>query len=214
VLFYWSLVSQKYSTRSPVLLFWCPSYVENRIWQLSNDVTIWLPTSHLLTTVPFLYFCIFYSFTFSFTLHLYDLTLRLYIYKMNKAMWSIDQLLRGYCKQRPFLGNGSVNTFRGNEYPRNNRVNVGNRVFYMRSMPRCYNRDSWRRLRCTRVEAGSNTSTVTLRVVGGDEKGSLKSETVKYEKTMLARTSSINKRHTRLSSERAPHKNKTVTVEG
>jgi hypothetical protein len=31
----------------------------------------------------------------------------------------------------------------------------------------------------TRVEAGSNTSTVTLRVVGGDEKGSLKTETVK-----------------------------------
>jgi hypothetical protein len=30
------------------------------------------------------------------------------------------------------------------------------------------------------VEAGSNTSTVTLRVVGGDEKGSLESETVKY----------------------------------
>jgi hypothetical protein len=32
----------------------------------------------------------------------------------------------------------------------------------------------------TRVEAGWNTSTVTLRVVGGDEKGSLESETVKY----------------------------------
>jgi hypothetical protein len=32
----------------------------------------------------------------------------------------------------------------------------------------------------TRLEAGSNTSTVTLRVVGGEEKGSLKSETVKY----------------------------------
>jgi hypothetical protein len=31
-----------------------------------------------------------------------------------------------------------------------------------------------------RVEAGSNTSTVTLRVVGGDEKGSLKYEIVKY----------------------------------
>jgi hypothetical protein len=30
------------------------------------------------------------------------------------------------------------------------------------------------------VEAGSNTSTVTLRDVGGDERGSLKSETVKY----------------------------------
>jgi hypothetical protein len=32
----------------------------------------------------------------------------------------------------------------------------------------------------TRVNAGSNTSTVTLRVVGGDKKGSLKSETAKY----------------------------------
>jgi hypothetical protein len=32
----------------------------------------------------------------------------------------------------------------------------------------------------THVEAGSNTSTVTLWVVGGDEKGSLESETVKY----------------------------------
>jgi hypothetical protein len=32
----------------------------------------------------------------------------------------------------------------------------------------------------TCVEAGSNTSTVTLRVVGGDEKGRLKSEIVKY----------------------------------
>jgi hypothetical protein len=32
----------------------------------------------------------------------------------------------------------------------------------------------------SRVEAGSNTPTITLRVVGGDEKGSLESETVKY----------------------------------
>jgi hypothetical protein len=30
------------------------------------------------------------------------------------------------------------------------------------------------------VDAESNTSTMTLGVVGGDEKGSLKSETVKY----------------------------------
>jgi hypothetical protein len=30
------------------------------------------------------------------------------------------------------------------------------------------------------VEAGSNTSTVALRVVGSEEKGSLESETVKY----------------------------------
>jgi aromatic ring hydroxylase len=34
--------------------------------------------------------------------------------------------------------------------------------------------------RITRVEAGSNTSTVTLRVARGDEEGSLKSVTVKY----------------------------------
>jgi hypothetical protein len=32
----------------------------------------------------------------------------------------------------------------------------------------------------TRVEAGSNTSTVALRVVRGEEKGNLESETVKY----------------------------------
>jgi hypothetical protein len=31
-----------------------------------------------------------------------------------------------------------------------------------------------------RVKAGSNTSTVSMRVVGGDENGSLESETVKY----------------------------------
>jgi hypothetical protein len=37
-----------------------------------------------------------------------------------------------------------------------------------------------RKLSYSRVEAGSNTSTVTLRVVEGDEKGSLKSETVNY----------------------------------
>jgi hypothetical protein len=32
----------------------------------------------------------------------------------------------------------------------------------------------------SRVEAGSNTSTVALRVVGGEEKGSLEPEIVKY----------------------------------
>jgi hypothetical protein len=35
-------------------------------------------------------------------------------------------------------------------------------------------------INATRVEAGSNTSTVTLRFVGVDEKGSLKSKTLKY----------------------------------
>jgi hypothetical protein len=48
-----------------------------------------------------------------------------------------------------------------------------------RSVPKVYNRIR-QDPASTRVEAGSNTSTVTLRVVGGDEMGSLKSETVKY----------------------------------
>jgi hypothetical protein len=35
-------------------------------------------------------------------------------------------------------------------------------------------------LKQSHVEAGSNTSTIALRVIGGEEKGSLESETVKY----------------------------------
>jgi hypothetical protein len=45
---------------------------------------------------------------------------------------------------------------------------------------RLYNEDLFKLKLVTHVEAGSDTSTVTLRVVGGDERGSLKSETVKY----------------------------------
>jgi hypothetical protein len=73
-----------------------------------------------------------------------------------------------------------------------------------------------------RVEAGTNTSTVTLRVVGGDEKGSLKSETVKYgresqgtrsrERLRWRGPAAYTKDRPDLSSERAPHKNKTETV--
>jgi hypothetical protein len=73
------------------------------------------------------------------------------------------------------------------------------------------------------VEAGSNTSTVTLRgVVGGDEKGSLKSETVKYgrksqgtqtkERLLWQGPAAHTIDRPDLSSERAPNKNKTVTV--
>jgi hypothetical protein len=74
----------------------------------------------------------------------------------------------------------------------------------------------------TSVEAGSNTPTVTLRVVGGDEKGTLKSETVKYcRKSQGTRTRERLRwqgpaAHTKdrpvLSSERTPHGNKNVTV--
>jgi hypothetical protein len=72
------------------------------------------------------------------------------------------------------------------------------------------------------VEVGSDTSTVTLRVVEGDEKGSLKSETVKYgheskgtqtrERLRWRGPAAYTKDRPILSSERAPHKNKTVTV--
>jgi hypothetical protein len=71
------------------------------------------------------------------------------------------------------------------------------------------------------VEAGSNTSTVTLRVVGGDEKESLKCETVKYglkfqgtrtrERLRWQGPAAHTKDRSDLSSERAPHKNKPQT---
>jgi hypothetical protein len=69
----------------------------------------------------------------------------------------------------------------------------------------------------SRVEAGSNTSTVTLRVVGGDEKGSLESETVKYgreshgtrtrERLRWQGPAAIVNDRPVLSSERAPRTN-------
>jgi hypothetical protein len=72
------------------------------------------------------------------------------------------------------------------------------------------------------VEAGSNTFTVTMRVVGGYEKGSLKFETVKYgRKSQGTRTrerlrwqgpAANTKDRPALSSERAPHGIKDVTV--
>jgi hypothetical protein len=65
------------------------------------------------------------------------------------------------------------------------------------------------------MEAGSNMSTVTLRVAAGDEKGSLKSETVKYgHESQGTRQGPAADRKDKpvLSSERAPYKNKTVTI--
>jgi hypothetical protein len=79
-----------------------------------------------------------------------------------------------------------------------------------------------RRYITLRMEAGSNTSTVTLRVVGGDEKGSLKSETVKYghesqgtrtqERLRWRGPAAYTKDRPALSSEWAPLKDKIVTV--
>jgi hypothetical protein len=56
-------------------------------------------------------------------------------------------------------------------------------VFSIRSVPRLHSESrsiaAISSRQPARVEAGSNTSTVTLRVVG-DEKGSFKAETAKY----------------------------------
>jgi hypothetical protein len=93
----------------------------------------------------------------------------------------------------PFLGYGSVNTLsrrRMTSHCKNigweardlstARYSWRNNTtgFSVRSARRLYNATLVTVL--THVEAGSNTFTVTLRVVEGDEKGSLKSETVKY----------------------------------
>jgi hypothetical protein len=74
----------------------------------------------------------------------------------------------------------------------------------------------------TRVEAGSNTSTMTLRVARGVEIGSLKSETVKYGCEYQGNRTrgrlrwedpvAYKKDRPVLSSERAPHKKVAVTV--
>jgi hypothetical protein len=134
-------------------------------------------------------------------------------------------------QSQPLLVNGSETTFvsrqrLGKHVPAaadklcNNRGTVGNGVFYSVRARGLYGRQL--ATESTHVEAVSNTCTVTLRVVGGDEKGSLKSETVKYGlKSQGTRTLERLRwqgpaAHTidrpDLSSERAPHKNKTVTV--
>jgi hypothetical protein len=96
-------------------------------------------------------------------------------------------------------------------------------VFSTRSVQTGNLKDNWGHpVNCSCGEAGSNTSTVTLRVVGGDEKGSLESETVNYGHEFHgSRTRKclhwqgpgaiVNNRPV-LSSERAPHVNKPVTV--
>jgi hypothetical protein len=73
-----------------------------------------------------------------------------------------------------------------------------------------------------RVEAGWNTSTVTLRVLGGDERGSLRPEAVKYgNKSKGTRTqerlrwqgpAAYTKDRPVLSLERATYKSRIVIV--
>jgi hypothetical protein len=95
-------------------------------------------------------------------------------------------------------------------------------MFCMRSVPRPHKESIWDFNSRPRVEAGSNTSTVTLRVVWGDEKGSLKFETAKYgresqgtrtrEKLRWQEPAAIANSRPVLSSERAPQTKKPATV--
>jgi hypothetical protein len=72
------------------------------------------------------------------------------------------------------------------------------------------------------VEAESNTPNLNLRVVGGDEKGSLKTEIEEYgrefqgtrtrERLRWRGPAAYTKDRPVVSSERAPHKTKIVTV--
>jgi hypothetical protein len=89
----------------------------------------------------------------------------------------------------------------------------GDRAGWLPAVSYCSALPCWR---LTRVEAGSNTSTVTLRVVGGDEKGSLKSGRVKYgresqgtrtrERLRWQKPAAYTKDKQVLSSEGAPPK--------
>jgi hypothetical protein len=147
----------------------------------------------------------------------------------NEDDYDGDNNKVGYCYlyTRTLLSNGLVNEFPrrqtlGKQSVARLRKNRGGCVFPCRPRQatvkqRCY---AIRFLRVSRVEAGSNTSTVTLRVAGGDEKGSLKSERVKYGREYqetrirerLRWQGPAAKNRPVLSSERAPTKNKTVTV--
>jgi hypothetical protein len=95
-------------------------------------------------------------------------------------------------------------------------------LFSVWSTLRLYIENKNRLRQSARVEAGWNNSTVTLQVVGGNGKESLKSETVKYgHESKGTRTrgrlrwqgpAAYTNDRTVLSSKRAPHKNKTITV--
>jgi hypothetical protein len=139
---------------------------------------------------------------------------------------------------RVLLSNGSVNKSQQQRDcflwgPRRDRCYAMVRQICFNNGRQCFSwgpckgvilKNKWRHSSVlTRVEAGSNTSTVTLRVVGGDEKGSLKCETEKIwsrdprgsdqRKVALASASSIYKSQTRpLVREGAPQEKETVIV--
>jgi hypothetical protein len=123
-------------------------------------------------------------------------------------------------RRRLLLGNYFVNTFPLQR--KSKQQSFGGNDVFCRSAPRLYNEEPRPVGIKPRVEAGSNTSTVILRVVGGDEKGSLESETVKYDRESHG---TLSREWLRwrgpvatandtplLSSERASQLNKPATV--
>jgi hypothetical protein len=170
-----------------------------------------------------------------------------FLWKMLTVQyWLLRSLI--YCDMTPewrnrlLLDNGSVSTFRCNGYAcKSQSVATGlSHVSWQRikqSNTRTVGGNDPRqtgrltvgrniRLRLSRrsscVEEGSNTFTVALRVVGGNEKGSLEFETAKYgcesHRTRIREwlhwrcpTAIVNDRPV-FSSERAPHVNKPATL--
>jgi hypothetical protein len=153
-----------------------------------------------------------------------------------KILLHVHPLLGNELPRRYILGKGSVARLRKNRWgcvlyvvrgtpsagngPMNSQSDTWH-VFYVGCVPKNYKRFQ---NSVFDFDFGSNTSTVTLQVVGGEEKGSLKSETVIYaheshgtrtrERLRWREPAAYTRIKDRpvLSSKRAPQKNKTVTV--
>jgi hypothetical protein len=78
-------------------------------------------------------------------------------------------------------------------------------VFSMQSVTRLHRKSTASYELESRVKAGSNISTVALRVVGGDEKGTLESETVKYGRESHGTSSNCKRQIHPLVRESALH---------
>jgi hypothetical protein len=128
----------------------------------------------------------------------------------------------------PYHGNKSRNS--GASAVKNPLAVIGSELRKLKVLRRCllFSRQGtllrgWlTEIRTTRVEAESNTSTVILRLVGGAEKRSIKSERVKYghesketrtqERLHWRGPAAYTQDRLVLLSKRAPHKNSTVIV--
>jgi hypothetical protein len=89
-------------------------------------------------------------------------------------------------QRQPLQGNSTITTgdpmfsMPSASLSNSNNIGIVGRGVIYTSVQRLYLETRNTAKSVSRVEAGSNTSTVALRVAGGDENGSLESETVKY----------------------------------